>query len=281
MNGKELSRQQLAAALDSISESVGKADSAFNAMFDAQEQWERQGKADSAASYVESAYVELKCLCEVLELPLLRDDISKSMAGAGKDGFLATGEHCEGDSYLLAPRSVMKHVLALRSIFLTEPSRTITKDLQAILRAMAYSISDRNAFGEAPRNEEEVHYRIEAVLRCVFPDLLHKPRITKQLKHFEPDTGIPSIQTLVEYKFVSDEDDCKRVADEILADTRGYISPEWKGLIFVIYETRPLRSEVVWRQMLRACGVASELSSVVVLTGDSSVIGGQRGRRRP
>jgi hypothetical protein len=281
MEVKTLSNQQLAAALDSISESVGKADSAFDAMFDVQEQWERQQKADSAASYVELAYVKLQCLCEVLELPLLRNDVSKSMVVAGENGFIATDTHPGGDSYLLAPRSIMKHVFALRSIFLTEPSQTITKDLETILRAMTYSIVDRNAFGEAPFNEEEVHHRVEAVLRCIFPDLLHKPRITKQIKHFEPDTGIPSIRTLIEYKFVNDENDCKRVADEILADTRGYASPDWQGLIFVFYETRPLRSEVQWRQMLRTCDVAAELSSVVVLTGGSSVGVGQGGKRRP
>jgi hypothetical protein len=158
--------------------------------------------------------------------------------------------------------------------------QTITKTLEGILRETAYSITDRNAFGELPRNEEEVHHRIEVVLRCFFPELLHKPRINKQIKYFEPDTALPSIQTLIEYKFVSDENDCRRVVNEILADSRGYTSPDWNVLIFVIYETRPLRSEAQWRQMLRACDVETEHSSIIVLTGGASGVPGQRRRRR-
>jgi hypothetical protein len=32
---------------------------------------------------------------------------------------------------------------------------------------------------------------MEAILRCVFKDLKHKPPIGKAIKNFEPDTGLP------------------------------------------------------------------------------------------
>ena len=59
------------------------------------------------------------------------------------------------------------------------------------------------------------------MLKCVFPDLKHKPVLTKQIKNFEPDTGISSSATLIEYKFLSRAEDVGPLADELLADTRG------------------------------------------------------------
>jgi REase_DpnII-MboI len=120
---------------------------------------------------------------------------------------------------------------------------------------------------EAPGNEDDVHVRVEAVLRCVFPDLRRKPPVAKQIKNFHPDTGIPSIGTLIEYKFMRDDAEAKRITDEILADTRGYDSKEWKNFVYVIYETQRIRPESQWRQLLRESGVTTN-TEVIVISGE-------------
>jgi hypothetical protein len=96
------------------------------------------------------------------------------------------------------------------------------------------------------------------------PDTLHKPALTKPIKNFEPDTGIPSIKTIVEYKFLSDRSQVGPVADQILADTRGYTSDKWKAFLYVIYETERFKREAEWRQLLRACGNAESVSAIVL-----------------
>ena len=92
---------------------------------------------------------------------------------------------------------------------LTSP-QVVSRDVIEVLRATLYAITDANCFSGPPENESDVHNRIEAVMRCIFPDLQHKPPIPKSVKNFEPDTGLPSIRTLVEYKFIESKNDVRQ-----------------------------------------------------------------------
>lgn len=144
---------------------------------------------------------------------------------------------------------------------------TVTRQVVDILRATIYSIIDPKCFASPPSNEDQVHSRIEAILRSVFPNLRHKPTVAKPIKNFEPDTGLPSVETLIEYKFISTQADVKRVADEVLADTRGYVSKDWSQFVYVIYETKRLRSQVEWKELLRSSGV-DESAQILVICGE-------------
>jgi hypothetical protein len=176
-------------------------------------------------------------------------------------------EEVGGEPFLLWGGKLFQYVQALEAVLGQTKSTTVTKDVVQILRATQYSITDRNCFHSPPANEGDVHARIEAVLRCIFPDLLHKPPIAKQIKNFQPDTGLPSIGTLVEYKFMTDPGEEKRIADEVLADTRGYLSKEWKNYIYVIYETKRIKPENQWRQLLHESGVKPN-SEIIVISGE-------------
>lgn len=153
---------------------------------------------------------------------------------------------------------------ALAQLLPGDETTRVTKDLLQIIRDIHYPITDASMFGHPPSNEDEVHTRVEAILKCVFPDLKRKPTLTKQIKNFEPDTGIPSLQTLIEYKFLARKEDAGTVADEILADTRGYTSKEWNRFIYVIYETGRFKTESDWNQLLRESGVDGNTVAVVL-----------------
>jgi hypothetical protein len=75
------------------------------------------------------------------------------------------------------------------------------------------------------------------------------------------------LRTLIEYKFVANKADVRRVADEVLADTRGYVSKEWDKYIYVVYETRRLKPEVQWKELLSLSGV-SENAQIIVISGE-------------
>jgi hypothetical protein len=221
---------------------------------------------EDAEWHLHLAYTSLLSLAETLGLPRLCDEIAKTYEEA-KQKLTALGSTPDSEPYSLWAVPARRYVRALQMTLLTEPSRTITRDLESILRASTYSITDRTVFTSPPRNEADVHRRVEAVLRCVFPAIVHKPRLAKPIKNFEPDTGIPTIETLIEFKYLSQASQVATVADEILADTRGYTSKEWKSFIYAIYETSRFRSESEWMQLLRHCEVPSS-TSVIVLSGD-------------
>lgn len=275
----ELAPQQLAAALDAIQESISTADSSFDRWSQTDDEWSE----GSAVWYAEIAFRQLLLVCEVMGLPLLRAEISTALERRTAAGLSKAETSPDGDPYMACLADVRRFHLVLQSTLVMEPSRSVTKDLETIVRGCTYAVTDKDAFGGPPSNESELHYRIEAVLRCVFPDLLRKPRLSKPIKNFEPDTGIPSLKTLIEYKFIASANMVPQVADEILADTRGYSSKDWNSFLYVLYETERFRAESAWRQLLRECGVAPN-SGVVVLSGErprtgSESSGGTRSRR--
>lgn len=222
-----------------------------------------------AKYYVDKAFIQVLVLLEVQGLSHTYEVLSKIYHKAQKEGFLksAMGIH---DPYLIWSEVLDTYLDAIGNSFNVDSSMTIvSKDLISILRETAYSITDSNLFASSPSSEIEVHQRIEGVLRCVFPDLKHKPQLTKQIKNFEPDTGLPSIDTLIEYKFISNQKQAKLVVDQLLTDTRGYTSREWKTFLYVIYETHRVYSEKQWNQLLAECE-ADKHTRVIVISGEPS-----------
>ena len=57
------------------------------------------------------------------------------------------------------------------------------------------------------------------------------------------------------------------IADQILADTRGYTSKDWNRFLYVIYETNRFRTEKDWNLFLEQSGVPKN-TTVVVLSGE-------------
>jgi len=183
-----------------------------------------------------------------------------------KEGFSQTKMGLD-EPYSVCLSRLRQYLHAIRSFFPQEDQTKVTKDLLQIIRDIHYVITNKALFGGAPRSESDVHIRIEGILKCVFPDLKHKPALTKSIKNFEPDTGIPSISTLIEYKFLSRSKDVPAIADQVLADTRGYVSKDWTRLLYVVYETNRFKPEKEWRQLLLQSGVP-ENTSIVVLSGE-------------
>jgi len=212
--------------------------------------------------YVEEAFVQTMVLLEALGLSetlgavrVLNDKAKAnySKAAMGPD-----------DLYLVWASKLGQYVEAIENVMGGTKSGAVTKDLVEILRATQYSITDTKCFQSTPSREEEVHVRVEAVLRCVFSDVRTKPPIAKPIKNFVPDTGIPSLSTLLEYKFISTNEEAKRVAEEVLADTRGYVSRDWNRFIYVIYETRRIKPEREWNDLLKSCGAAENTTAIVI-----------------
>jgi len=137
--------------------------------------------------------------------------------------------------------------------------------IKNLIRRSIYSICDEKLYQSVPACEQDVHNRIEGILKCYYPDLKTKPAISKAVKNFQPDTGIPSIKILIEYKYVTTQEDAKRIVDEILTDTQGYKATEWHKIIFVIYETIRTYSESDWNNLLKDC----EPHEAIVLQGFS------------
>lgn len=250
-------------AIQNIVTQLSKASSQFNEWIIANEDW-----YDPSWS-IESCFFQLLIVTESLSLPEFRKMVYEEYVAVkgSKRGFNESGVNPDGDPYSTVIGKLRCYTWALENLFPDVKLTTVTKDLLQIIRDIHYVITDTAVFQSTPENENDVHIRIEAVLKCVFPDLKHKPVLTKQIKNFIPDTGIPSLQTLVEYKYLSRKSDVGLIADQLLADTRGYASKDWTRFLYVIYETNRFRTEKDWNLFLREAEVPSN-TTVVILGGE-------------
>ena len=226
---------------------------------------------------IEKCFLQLLTIVESLGLTELHKMVVTEYKNAKetKGGFLVSTGTPDGEPFSAIVSRLRRFLSTIEQFYPSDEHTTITKDLLQIIRDIHYTITDKALFGSVPQSEKDVHIRIEGILKCFFADLKHKPTLTKPIKNFEPDTGIPSIETLIEYKFLSRSDDVGPIADEVLADTRGYTSKDWKHFVYVIYETNRFRREKEWVQLLRQSGVL-ENTTVVVLSGESPVRGNKK-----
>jgi len=218
---------------------------------------------------IEKCYLQLLGLVEAMGLQEFYKMVYSEYLNekALKGGFSRAGATPDGEPYPVVISTIAQFLAAIEQFFPNKETTVVSKDLLQILRDIHYTITDRALFQKVPQNENEVHIRIEGILKCVFPDLKHKPALNKPIKNFEPDTGIPSIKTLIEYKFLSNAESVATIADEVLADTRGYYAKDWSQFIYVIYETNRFKPEREWNQLLRESGVP-ENTKIVVLSGE-------------
>lgn len=219
-----------------------------------------------AELYMENAFIKTLILFETIGLTRAHDRLNELFNKALEEGMLKDKMGIE-DSYLVWADKLSNYLDGIATTYnINISKRVVSGDIFSIIRNCEYIITDNKLFETVPLSENDVHIRIEGVLKGFFPDLKHKPTLTKPIKNFEPDTGLRSIKTLIEYKYISTDQNAKIIADQILADTRGYYSKDWEQFLYVIYETHRIKPENEWRDLMRECGI-DQNTNVIVLSG--------------
>lgn len=261
--------ENLSAVIDSIEKCLREANNSFLAGAYNSPDTDEYDNADAITEYyVERSFVELLILLEHLNLVETYRTVA-SMFELAKKSSLTSSKMGVEDPYLCWVEKIRLFVDGISNVYgMGDTAPTEVRDLKAMIKRSLYAICDTNLFPASPSSEADVHDRIEGILKCQFSDLKRKPSLSKPIKNFVPDTGIPSIKTLIEYKFVTTKDEAKRVVDEILADASGYRTPKWKNLLFVIYETNRVMPEEDWTALLRECELGISYDAIV-LSGHS------------
>jgi hypothetical protein len=157
------------------------------------------------------------------------------------------------DIYLIWPYKIEEFLNVVMTFFESpqSPDRNKILDLKKILGNCETFITNKQIFAWLPCGESDLHDRLENILKCYYPDLERKPAINHPIKKFEPDTGIEVIKTFIEYKYVTNRNDCTRVLDEIYADINGYQHEVFKNILFVINKKSRCFLESEWKSSLK------------------------------
>jgi hypothetical protein len=220
---------------------------------------------------VETAFLQLLTLAESLGQGSLSRVILETYENAKRIG-LSKQTYFENESawsYWQSPLERFADSIAAVFGSPKHKAEAVSSYLLSVLRNTQGAITDKRCFSP-PANESEVHDRIEVILKFVYPDLVRKPTLPKPVVHFIPDSGIPSISTLIEYKYMSQVSQAGTIANEILADTRGYVQNDWDFIVFVIYETRRFKTLAEWQQLLASCGLTTNVQ-LIVLHGEEPI----------
>jgi hypothetical protein len=272
-NYNTMTRQQIEVEVDAITTRYKRADSngdswlfrGQNEDYDHEEQkWLlRSFKVD-----LEFAWIMLLDLLERLGhkelLEFARNDYNdfKKEPSANAMGY--------DEPFLIWPTRLRLLLTILKDLHLPESGLEGTpieiEKLKRLIKNSEYYITQTSVFSWVPCIEDDVHNRIEGILKCAYPDLKRKPPLAKKIKGFIPDTGIPSLRTFIEYKFINNEKEAKAVLDEIFSDISGYKDHEYDRYIFVIYETGRVFNRSDWEEAV-ASAQAKEIIDVIVLQG--------------
>ena len=83
-------------------------------------------------------------------------------------------------------------------------------------------------------NENDLDKLIEAFLIPLYPNINSNPALILPEGYRQPDSSIPSLNLLIEYKFINKKTDLRNIIDEIQADIRNYAQEPWQYLYVVI-----------------------------------------------
>jgi len=171
-----------------------------------------------------------------------------------------------GEVYLIWPWRLQELSDIFRSIHFQQEKKVGTDitPLLDVINNTEYYITNPRVFRDVPRSEDDIHVRIEGLLKCLYPDVITKPRMSKPIKSFEPDTGIPSLKTLIEYKYIKSADDGKNILDEILADIGGYQTDDYDTFVFVLYETYRVFPLSDWQTAIKESNPPNRIEIVLI-----------------
>lgn len=122
-------------------------------------------------------------------------------------------------------------------------------------------------------SEREVQDILYLVLRSYFDDLIDEEAMPKfGHKFHKPDFAIPSLRLLIEVKYAYHKDDFKKIEQEIMVDTKAYLSNTQdynRILVFIYDESSSVQEHEITKKDLKKL---EEIEDVIIVSRPSQII---------
>ena len=140
--------------------------------------------------------------------------------------------------YLYWGLRLQSELSIIKKLYIETTGAGIPSSLNLVVQIIRQAEYTMEGLNKHPNSEKELDEFMENLFKPIYPDLLSTPTLPKSIKNFEPDTGIPSLRLLIEYKYVASKEQVKKVTDEI--------SKRWEEVTDEIEreELKPRRSDV-------------------------------------
>lgn len=223
-------------------------------------------------SQIEEAYVFAIALAEKHGLNLIADYIKGRKPKFGPDLLESYYSELLGEPMLLSTFPLYDMIITIRELYLPEQT-TVTRMFESEWATA------RKILGNLPLCAATIGYEFndeatldrfaETILHGTYPELNSNPSVELPISYTLPDTGIPNIGLLIEYKYLRSESDfTQHLRDEMQADVRNWAGTQkWAGLIFCVYQQRVFFSEESIYKTLTKDSTTFKHLSVVLITG--------------
>lgn len=223
-------------------------------------------------SKIEEAYVFAIALAEKHGLNLIADYIKSRKPEFGPDLLKSYYSQLIGEPMLLSTFPLYDMIRTVRELYLPEQTtetRVFESEWATVRKILGNLPLCAAALGYEFNDEATLDRFAETVLRGTYPELNSNPSIELPTSYTLPDTGIPNIGLLIEYKYLRGESDFSEHArDEMQADIRNWAGTQkWTGLIFCVYQQRVFFSEESIYKTLTKDSTTFKHLSVVLITG--------------
>jgi hypothetical protein len=186
---------------------------------------------DALAEMLLSLRAALSCIgCEHLAREL--DEVMSGRRHFGKFGetqYHAGSEQDESvDLKLMRP-----YWNAFTNLFDIHVGVQGRRDLTSLLRQIPQILD----FGKIDvKKENDVDKALFRFLQLLFDGVVDKPIVPAEVKCYKPDTGVISLRSLIEYKYIDSEKKLGEVIDQINADIPAYSrTRDWSWFYIVFY----------------------------------------------
>lgn len=188
---------------------------------------------DALGFHIERAFRAIGALAERLGIHSIARETSTARMQRSK--LQATSRPYDGEIFSEALSHAHSCFAPLQAITNAQ-AITAQAVLKNIISKTAVILNDK---GLVPKNESEVRNTVLDICRYSFPDAIKEVGIPKILKHYRGDLGVPSLRTMVEFKFIDSTAEMKAALDGVYADMKGYRHPDWDTFYGVFYMTGP------------------------------------------
>jgi hypothetical protein len=213
-----------------------------NAIINANEEFEKFFLEENAyeelvISYCQEAYLSLLTFVDKNNLSGLHNYLNKEWKKYEKDLIASTYSDVAEMTFLRVTYNLLYPVyISLCNIYEKH------EEFDDIEQNDSFSLS--NMLEYLPHTATKIYYSvqdessmdalIEAFLIPIYPDLNSNPSLSLPEGHRQPDSAIPSLNLLLEYKFLKSKNEIGKIIDEIQADIRNYAHSDWKYLYIII-----------------------------------------------
>lgn len=211
------------------------------AIIKANDEWEnsyhsKEAQDEYVEGYCQEAYLTMLAFIDKHNLTGLRDYAIKEWENH-KGNLLNSfySEAAETPFLAVTGNFLYPMLVALSNVYGTSESIEITANnpfkLKQAIELLPHTALKLNY---NIKDEDSIDKLIEAFLTPIYPDLNSNPSLTLPEGYRQPDSSIPSLTLLLEYKYIKNKTEIRKVIDEAQADIRNYAQSPWQYLYFVI-----------------------------------------------